>query len=305
MDIVTLATADQEKYDASVKAIFSQPPIIASILRMAVQEFAGMSVEEILPYIIEVSDGIPVDDTSAGALRNLPQQQTSLLGKLITYDLFIKVRNPSAGAMNVYLFFDFEFQNEYRKSTLGYAPLKRSWAYVARELDGQLGVLAENTDYGSLQKAYSIWICNDHVPSEEQNSMTRYHIVKEDVIGHSVDVPEDYDLMEVIMIRRGDATADEEIFDFLNGIFNSEIETVRKYAGRDKVVEAEVKKMGGFGAALAEKKLEEGEVRGTEKTLKLTSYLIENGRSEDIIRAANDKNYFDRLLAEYVKHREV
>ena len=60
----------------------------------------------------------------------------------------------------------------------------------------------------------------------EQNSMTRYHIVKEDVIGHSEDTPENYDLMEVIMIRRGDAEIDEEIFDFLDGIFKSEADVL-------------------------------------------------------------------------------
>ena len=88
--------------------------------------------------------------------------------------------------------------------------------------------------------------------------MTRYHIVKDDVIGHSEDVPENYDLMEVIMIRRGDAEIDAEIFDFLNGIFKSETDRVNKYTGNDPVIEEEVKKMGGFGAALAEKNFKEG-----------------------------------------------
>ena len=103
-----------------------------------------------------------------------------------------------------------------------------------------------------------MYICNEEIPKEEQNSMTRYHIVKDDVIGHSEDVPENYDLMEVIMIRRGDAEIDAEIFDFLNGIFKSETDRVNKYTGNDPVIEAEVKKMGGFGAALAEKKFKEG-----------------------------------------------
>ena len=88
--------------------------------------------------------------------------------------------------------------------------------------------------------------------------MTRYHIVKDDVIGHSEDVPENYDLMKVIMIRLGDAEIDAEIFDFLNGIFKSETDRVNKYTGNDPVIEEEVKKMGGFGAALAEKNRNEG-----------------------------------------------
>ena len=183
-----------------------------------------MTVEEVLPYILEISDDVPVDDISSAALRNQPQEKTALLGKIITYDKHIKARNPKAGEQNITLYFDFEFQNEYRKTTLGYPLLKRGWFYAARELDSQLGVLTEDTKYSTLHKSYSIWICNEDIPKEEQNSMTRYHIVKEDVIGHSEDVPENYDLMEVIMIRRGDAEIDAEIFDFLNGIFKSETE---------------------------------------------------------------------------------
>ena len=76
---------------------------------------------------------------------------------------------------------------------------------------------------------------------------------KEDVIGHSKDGYESYDLMEVIMIRRGDAEIDEEIFDFLNGIFKSETERLNRYTGDDPGIAEEVKKMGGFGAALVEK----------------------------------------------------
>ena len=244
---------DQEKYDAVLKELFSRPRIVAAILQMAVPEYQGMTVDEILPYILEISDDIPVDDTSAAALRNLPQEQTVLLGKIITYYKHIKARNPKTGELNITLFFDFEFQNKYRRLSLGYPLLKRGWFYAARELDGQLGILTENTDYGSLQKSYSIWICNEDIPETERNSMTRYRIVKEDVIGHSEDIPEDYDLMEVIVIRRGDDSATDEIFDFLNGIFNSQIDRVSRYSGSDPEIEEEVKKMGGFGAALVEK----------------------------------------------------
>ena len=54
-------------------------------------------------------------------------------------------------------------------------------------------------------------------------------------------------------IRRGDAEIDEEIFDFLNGIFKSETERVNRYTGDDPGIAEEVRKMGGFGAALVEK----------------------------------------------------
>ena len=262
---MTKAVTDQEKYDNVVKEIFDQPKVVATILRLAVPEYKGMTVEEILPYIVEISDDVPVDDISSAALRNQPQEMTALLGKVITYDKHIKARNPKAGELNITLYFDFEFQNEYRETTLGYPLLKRGWFYAARELDSQLGVLTEDTDYGSLRKSYSIWICNEHVPVGEQNSMTRYHIVKDDVIDHSEDNPENYDLMEVIMIRRGDTEIDEEIFDFLDGIFKSEADRVGKYTGNDPVIEEEVKKMGGFGAALVEKTETRARAEGREQ----------------------------------------
>ena len=135
-EILAKAIADQEKYDRVVKEIFDKPKIVATILRLTVPEFQGMTVEEVLPYILEISDDVPVDDISSAALRNQPQ--------------------------------------------------------------------------------------------------------------------------EVIMIRRGDAEIDAEIFDFLNGIFKSETDRVNKYTGNDPVIEEKVKKMGGFGAALAEKNRNEG-----------------------------------------------
>ena len=122
--------SDQEKYDKVVKEIFDQPKIVATILRLTVPEFQGMTVDEVLPYILEISDEVPVDDISTAALWNLPQEQASLLGKIITYDKHIKAKNPKAGELNITLYFDFEFQNEYREAALGYPLLKRGWFYT-------------------------------------------------------------------------------------------------------------------------------------------------------------------------------
>ena len=114
--------------------------------------------------------------------------------------------------------------------------------------------------------------------------MTRYHIVKDDVIGHSEDVPENYDLMKVIMIRRGDAEIDAEIFDFLNGIFKSETDRVNKYTGNDPVIEEEVKKMGGFGAALAEKNRNEGIGIGREQGIGIGRDQRDREKIEEMLR---------------------
>ena len=295
MDIVNAATSDQEKYDASLKAVFAQPRIVAAILRMAVTEYEGMSVDEVLPYILDISKETPVDDISQAAMQKLEQERSSLAGKIIRYDLFIKAKNPKAGEINVNLYLDFEFQNKYYP---GYSLIKRAMFYVARALDGQLTVIDKDTDYNSLQKAYSIWICNEDVPKVNQNTMTRYRIIQENVIGEAEDNPEEYDLMEVVMIRRGKEEIQEEVFDFLDGIFHSKLEQITKYTGEDSEIEKEVTNMGGFGAALAEKKLNEGRREGRQEASLLMSYLWKNGRGEEAERAAEDKDFFDQLLAE-------
>ena len=46
-----------------------------------------------------------------------------------------------------------------------------------------------------------------------------------------------------------------------------------------------------------------GEKRGEQTAMQLTSYLIQNGRSDDVIRAAEDKDFFDKLLAELMPYR--
>ena len=87
--------------------------------------------------------------------------------------------------------------------------------------------------------------------------------------------------MEVIMIRRGDAEIDEEIFDFLNGIFSSEIDRISKYAGNDPVIEEEVRKMGGFGAALVERT--EERTRDQRDREKIEEMLRKGKTPEDIV----------------------
>ena len=59
-EILAKAIADQEKYDRVVKEIFDKPKIVATILRLTVPEFQGMTVDEVLPYILEISDEVPV-----------------------------------------------------------------------------------------------------------------------------------------------------------------------------------------------------------------------------------------------------
>ena len=257
-EIKLAATSDEEKYDKSVKTLFLTPRIIAPIIQMAMKEFNDVPIEDIIKSISDLSGDDGIDDVSAKAAQAvaLNPEQSSVSDKLITYDVHFKLRNPalSTDEVTVYLYVDIEVQNESYESSLGYPLIKRALYYVARELSGQLGVLTEDTDYGKLQKSYSIWIC-DGGPVDQRNTMARFHITKDDLIGSSGDCEADYDLMEVIMIRRGDNDVTDGILDYLAGLFSHDIDRMDRYSnikGDTDAVE-EVKNMGGFGKALADR----------------------------------------------------
>ena len=282
-EILLEAVSDEEQYDRAVKALFLNPRILAPIIKMTIPEFKDISVEEIIDSIGDISDKDAVDDISAKAANKavkLDVEQTSVSDKLIVYDVHFKIRNPvlSSEELLIYLYVDIEVQGECHESTLGYPVLKRAVYYVARELSGQLSILTEETDYSKLRKCYSIWIC-DGVPKEQQNTMARFHMTKEDLIGKNNNASENYDLMEVVMICRGEDKFTDGILDYLAGLFSHNIDRMDRYSHIKSDAEAteEVRIMGGFGKALAEKSLMQGREEGREEGRKEGK---EEGRKE-------------------------
>ena len=102
------------------------------------------------------------------------------------------------------------------------------------------------------------------MPKEQQNTMTRFHMTKEDLIGKNNEPSENYDLMEVVMICRGEDKFTDGILDYLAGLFSHNIDRMDRYSHikNDAEVTEEVRIMGGFGKALAEKNLMQGREEG-------------------------------------------
>ena len=77
-------------------------------------------------------------------------------------------------------------------------------------------------DYDGLKKVYSIWLCFN-APKHIGNAISRYHITKEELLGHT-DIPERaYDKLEIVQIcLREDAYEHEdELIGLLNTIFST------------------------------------------------------------------------------------
>lgn len=272
------------EYDEACKRVFRNKEIIAPILRMVVPEYSNCTVEEVIRCIDEDTiEDIPVEDVPA-RIEGLPTELSSVVDKLIRYDVHFKSVNPllSDGTIYVHLHIDLEVQNDYRPRNPAYPMIKRALYYAARELSGQLGSLTEKTDYSALEKVYSIWICNKNIPEELRDTATAYTIRKKDIIGEAKEPEEDFDLLNVVMIRRGGKSR-EKIFDFLSAVFTGDAKRVDRYTdveGNEKVKE-EVERMTGLGAGIYEEGLE----KGIEKGIGLG---IEKGRREEAKKNARE-----------------
>lgn len=312
IDIVA-AEVVGSSYDNACKRLFQNREIIAPVLKEVVPEYKNSTVEEIIRYIDADSiQDIPVDDVPA-RVSQMQTEMSSVSDKLIRYDTHFKAVNPILSSENlcIHLHIDLEVQNNYRPTAPTYPIIKRGIYYAAREISYQLGTLTEQTNYGDIQKLYSIWICNERIPVKLQNTVTMYSIKKSDVIG-SVDEPEeDYDLMNVIIIRRGEET-DAPIFDYLSGVFNCDKVKIAEYvdiANNERVLKG-VDDMTGLGQTIMNKAWKEGMQQGMQEGMQqgiqqgenllvtLVSYLKRDGRLSELDRISDEEER-KQLYKEY------
>lgn len=267
---IELAAAEAvgSKYDEACKNLFKNKEIIAPVLKEVVPEYRNSTVEEIIRFIDADSiKDIPVDDISIRA-EQLNTEIGSVSDKLIRYDTHFKAVNPMLSDENlcIHLHIDLEVQNNYQPSNPTYSIIKRGVYYAAREISYQLGILTEQTNYGDIQKAYSIWICNERIPQKLQNTVTMYSIKKSDIIGKAEEPEEDYDLMSIVIIRRG-KKRDAPIFDYLAGVFQCDKAKITEYVDIEKneAVQKEVDDLSGLGMSIMRDARQQGIQEGMQQ----------------------------------------
>ena len=107
------------------------------------------------------------------------------------------------------------------------------------------------------------------VPLALGDTLTSYSIRRTDLIGVTEEPEEEYDLLNVIMIRRGGKSKDK-IFDFLRAVFDGEIGKLEEYTyiSQNAVLRQEVEHMSGLGASIYEEGMEQGVERATENFIR-------------------------------------
>ena len=69
-------------------------------------------------------------------------------------------------------------------------------------ISSQYGTEFVHQEYDKIKKVYSIWLCAEP-PKNRQNTITRYVMKEENIIGDVAEKREDYDLLTAVMICLG------------------------------------------------------------------------------------------------------
>jgi predicted transposase YdaD len=183
----------------------------------------------------------------------------------------------------------------------------------------QYGTVFTKEQYRDLCKVYSIWICPSPA-QKRKNTISKYHMIKEDIYGRTDVLSINYDLMEVVIINLGDVEKESEleILNLLNVLFSPSMSSKKKKEilsndfniAMTQELESEVQNMCNLSDGIFELGRQEGErlgrqegerlgrQQGEDNFASLIQRLLDFGRVDDVKRVANDKEYRNLLMKE-------
>ena len=217
------------KYDQTMLNVLSDKQVLAWILKRFVSEYEHLPLEEmetkyIEPETILVSKA-GVSRDSLG-IKGLSEKDSTQTEGTVYYDIVFQVYYPGNEEEKIGLYINLEAQADYYP---GYPLEMRGIYYGARRLTSQLKQINRETNYGCLQKVYSIWLCVGNVPAYESDTVTLYDISKNDIIGSVKRNKDFYDLINVVIIRLNDEAAPEDnTMKMLQTLFSNQLSTQEK-----------------------------------------------------------------------------
>ncbi len=197
-------------YDASCKRLLANKIILAWIMKSCLEEYRDYDVEQIAQEYIEDNptiSKIPVnqDETLSRSeqISGSSTEDSTITEGIINYDIRFFASVPRTKE-TIKLILNVEAQNDFYP---GYPIIKRSIYYCSRLISAQYGTEFTDSHYEKIRKVYSIWFCINP-PAYRKNTITRYIIQEENLIGMVSEKKENYDLMTVIMICLGNSQDD-------------------------------------------------------------------------------------------------
>ena len=223
-------------------------------------------------------------NTQVTKVQGMGNEDISQNEGTVYYDVRFNAIAPSTEEHgNIRLIINAEAQNRFKPK---YPLTKRAVYYGSRLISAQHGTVFTKSDYQKLRKVYSIWICVN--PAKRfRNTITRYSLKPETIIGNAVEAPENYDLINIVMVCLGkmEEWNDNNLIKFLGVLFQNELSAREKkdILERDfnipmtETFESEVDDMCNLSQGVAEEAMQKGIEKG-----------IEQGRIHALIELVND-----------------
>ena len=172
-------TNDTARYDESVKELLADKQVLARILKYSIEDFAELSLDEIIKSISEPDiAGIRVEPGMTNLGKVEKQSEEDFVpgeGKNI-YDIrFVAY----LGTEMIKFLINVEAQKSTKHYDLGYHLDNRIIFYLSRMISAQKEIEFFNSDYDNIKAVRSIWICMDS--NADEDSINRIRFVQENV----------------------------------------------------------------------------------------------------------------------------
>lgn len=256
-------------YDSACKRLLANKVILAWIMKSCLEEYANCSIQEIMEQYIEGEPDIgqvPVnmdEKVLSEQIETASVEDNSVYEGTVSYDIRFCANTPGTGERNR-LIINIEAQNDFYP---GYPIVKRGIYYCSRMISSQYGVEFTESHYDRIKKVYSIWICMNP-PKYRRNSINRYFIKEEKLIGDVSERKENYDLITTVMICLGESNDKNSlgVLRLLEVLLSSErgVEEKKEILQKDfsiemtKTIEREVSIMCNLSKGVEEKGVEKG-----------------------------------------------
>ena len=288
---------DKARYDAACKRLLSERIILAWIMKACVEEFRDCEIQEIAAkYIVGTPQVgvVPVDPdesngTVQGEIAGTSVEDATMTEGIVTYDVRFMAAAPVSGEL-MRLIINIEAQNNFYP---GYPLIKRGIYYCSRMISAQCGTEFVNAHYEKIKKVYSIWICMNP-PKNRKNTITRYRIAEDNLVGSVKEQKAYYDLMTAVMVCLGaeDDQNYEGLLKLLDVLFSTEVNLKGKQEileqefsiGMTQTMESEVSLMCNLSQGIEEKGIQKGKREERQRGIQaMVSVLKDLNVAEDVI----------------------
>ena len=195
-------TDDSAGYDAACKRVLSEKAILARIMKSCLEEYKDCDVGDIAEKYIEGQpqvSAVPVlPDEGGTVISGMDTEDKSVREGTVTYDIRFRAIVPGSEEQ-IALIINVEAQNDFYP---GYPLVRRGIYYCCRMISSQHGREFIGSHYEKIKKVYSIWICMNP-PKSRRNTITRYRLVEERLVGEAAESVRNYDLLSIIMLCLG------------------------------------------------------------------------------------------------------